>query len=198
MGPVGDITQILAKLKDGDSSSEAELVQVVYAELRKIAVGQLRRERGDHTLQPTALVHETYLRLLGAHRSAWHNREHFFRAAARAMRHILVDYARAAKAERRGGDHQTRVELSDLSGFVESKADEILAVEQVLDRLEARSPRQKTIVEMKFFGGLTDEEIASILDISVRTVKRDWSVARAWLHGEIYGSERSTAAPSAP
>lgn len=189
---MGDITRILERLNEGDRSYEGELVQAVYTELRKIAAGQLRRERGDHTLQPTALVHETYLRLLGTHRSAWKNREHFFRAAARAMRNILVDHARAAQASRRGGS-SARVEFTDLSAFVESKADEILAVEQVLDRLETKSPRQKTIVEMKFYAGLTDEEIGAILSLSTRTVKRDWAVARAWLHGEIHHNDASAA-----
>jgi RNA polymerase sigma factor (TIGR02999 family) len=187
---MADITSILERLKDGDKSCEAELVRAVYAELRKIAASQLRRERGSHTLQPTALVHETYLKMLGPHRSAWNNREHFFRAAARAMRNILVDHARAAQAARRGGA-KIPVEITDLNAFVESKTDEILAVEQVLDRLESKSPRQKTIVEMKFYAGLTDEEIGAILNLSTRTVKRDWAVARAWLHGEIRGSNGS-------
>lgn len=189
---MSNITQTLERLKRGDNSAEADLVQLVYADLRRIAASQLKRERGNHTLQPTALVHETFLKLLRREPGAWNNREHFFRAAARAMRFVLVDYARAANAERRGGE-LTRVELQDWSVAVTTKSEEILTLDRVLDKLEQKSPRQKTIVEMRYYSGLTEEEIANILNLSVRTVKRDWAVARAWLHGEIYRSRSASA-----
>lgn len=176
---------MLERVRLGDRDAMAMLIDLVYAELKKIARRELARERPDHTLQPTALVHETYLRLIGKSNIVWENRAHFFGAAATAMRHILVDHARAARAHRRGGG-QPLVSLDDpaVAAEDESRIDDVLAVDEVLDRLGRISARQKTIVEMRFYAGFTEDEIAEILQLSVRTVKRDWAVARAWLHGE--------------
>jgi RNA polymerase sigma-70 factor (ECF subfamily) len=184
MGEQGEITLVLERLRAGETDAEAELMRLVYGELRKIAANQLRRERANHTLQPTALVHETYLRLIGKQNVGWENRAHFFGAAARAMRHILVDHARAARAQRRGAGLPA-VEMTELVAAIDGRVDEILAVDEALDRLNQISPRQKTIVEMRFYAGFTEEEIAEILHLNVRQIKRDWATAKAWLHGEM-------------
>jgi len=185
----GEITAILKRLRNGEKSAEAELIQLVYGELHRLAVGKLRRERQGHTLQPTALVHETYLRMLG-NTANWENRSHFFGAAACAMRRILVDHARSVNAQRRGGGLDS-VELTDALAISESRIEEILALDQVLDRLSRISKRQKAIVEMRFFAGFTEDEIAEILQLSERTVKREWAAARAWLHGEVHGTRKA-------
>jgi RNA polymerase sigma-70 factor (ECF subfamily) len=192
----GEITQVLRRLRSGEKGAEAELIQLVYGELHRIAVGKLRRERPGHTLQPTALVNETYLKMMGKGAVNWENRAHFFGAAACAMRRILVDHARGVKAQRRGGG-QDAVELTDVLAISEAGIEEILVVDQVLDRLNQISERQKSIVEMRFFAGFTEEEIAEILQLSDRTVKREWATARAWLHGEMHRGkhENRQAAP---
>lgn len=183
-----EITRVLERVRLGDRAAMETLVDLVYGDLKRIAKRELGKERGDHTLQPTALVHETYLRLLGKSKTAWENRAHFFGAAATAMRHILVDHARATRAQRRGGGRQA-VPIEETSAIAadETRLEEVLAVDEVLDRLEQISARQKTIVEMRFYAGCTEEEIAEMLQLSTRTVKREWAVARAWLHGECAG-----------
>jgi RNA polymerase sigma factor (TIGR02999 family) len=183
----GEITLALEHLRQGDSDAQNHLIRLVYDQLRRIASRQLRSERPNHTLQSTALVHEAYLCLLGKSGGDWKDRAHFFGAAACAMRHILVDHARAARAQRRGGA-AVPVEMSDMLAGIESRVDEILAVDQALGRLREISPRQESIVEMRFYAGFTEEEIAEILQLSPRTVKREWAVARAWLHGEMRGT----------
>jgi RNA polymerase sigma factor (TIGR02999 family) len=188
----GNITEVLRRLGDGEKSAEAELIKLVYGELHQIAAGKLRRERPGHTLQPTALVNETYLKMMGKGAVNWENRAHFFGAAACAMRRILVDHARCVKAQRRGGGHDN-VELLDGLAISESGIEEILVLDQFLDRLSRISQRQKTIVEMRFFAGFTAEEIAEILKVSDRTVKREWATARAWLHGEMHGAKPPSA-----
>jgi RNA polymerase sigma factor (TIGR02999 family) len=180
----GEITQVLKRLRTGEKAAERDLIQLVYGELHRIAAGKLRRERPDHTLQPTALVNETYLKMMGKGLGNWENRAHFFGAAACAMRRILVDHARGVKAQRRGGGQDT-AELTEGVAISEARIEEILVVDQVLDRLSRISERQKTIVEMRFFAGFSEEEIAEILQLSDRTVKREWATARAWLHGEM-------------
>ncbi len=186
MVPFGEITRALQGIRSGDPDAKTQLIQLVYDELRLIAARQLRRERAGHTLQSTALVHETYLRLLGKSACDWKDRAHFFGAAACAMRHILVDHARAADAQRRGGG-ASPVEMTDMIAAIEDRTDEILGVDQALHRLHEISPRQESIVEMRFYAGFTEEEVAEILHLSTRTVKREWSVARAWLRGEMRG-----------
>jgi RNA polymerase sigma-70 factor, ECF subfamily len=161
------------------------LASSLYRELHRLAVGKMRFERGNHTLQPTALVNEAYLRLAGQSDSMWQDRTRVLGLAANAMRHILVDYARAHNAEKRG-DGQVQVTLiEDLVEGAKNSTADILAVDEALTRLAAFDPRQANILEMHFFGGLTFDEIALELGVSSRTVKRDWTMARAWLRQEL-------------
>jgi RNA polymerase sigma factor (TIGR02999 family) len=179
-----DVTQLLQKASLGDKQAEADLLARVYRELHSIAIGHLRRERPGHTLQATALVHEAYLRLTLKADSDWKSRAQFFGFAAQTMRSILVDYARRKGAAKRGGNS---VHASIEEGAIVSSAHSELIEEmdEALKRLELLSPRQARVVELRFFTGLTEAEIAEVLDVSERTVKRDWRLARAWLHGEL-------------
>lgn len=179
----GDITVLLARAKEGDDSARCQLLTVVYGELRKQAARQLRGERANHTLQTTELVHEAYLRLVGSN-GGFNNRSHFFGAAAQAMRWILVDYAKAHRAKKRGGGN-ARVELDDQLGAIGVRHDEILGIDEALNRLKAWDRRQCQIVEMRFFGGMEEQEIAEVLNLSPRTVRREWRVARAWLKEQL-------------
>lgn len=183
-GPDEEITGLLARMTGGDKDAEARVLPLVYAELRKIANRYMRGERGDHTLQATALVHEAFLRLKGSGEMKWHDRAHFFAVIAQMMRRVLVDHARNVRAQKRVG-HQQRIPLESALVYAEHQSTELLAIDQALDRLSARDPRQCRVVEMRFFGGLEMEEIATVLGISSRTVKRDFSMARAWLYGEL-------------
>ena len=180
----GDVTQLLSAIDSGDRKAAEELLPLVYDELRRLAAHRLAGERCQHTLQPTALVNEAYLELVGQGDIDWRNRSHFFGIAAQLMRRILVNYARQKKAQKREGSRQ-RVELSDTLAIVEDRLDEIIAVDAALDRLAELDPRQARIVELRFFTGLTEDETAEALDISPRTVKREWTVAKAWLHSEL-------------
>jgi RNA polymerase sigma factor (TIGR02999 family) len=182
--PPGEITQLLKRLSGGDRAAESRLVPLVYAELRRLAARYMWRERRDHTLQPTALVHEAYLKLIEQRRVSWQSRTHFFCVAARLMRRILVDHAREVKASKRAGS-RFRVPLGPDIAATGEQSGELLAIDQALERLLEQNPRQARIVELRFFGGCSEEEIAQMLGISVRTVKRDWSVARAWLYAEL-------------
>jgi RNA polymerase sigma-70 factor (ECF subfamily) len=184
-----EITALLKQLQAGKRDLEARLVEAVYPELRRIARRHLRDERAGHTLQPTALVNEAYLQLTGQLRKDWKNRSHFFAVAAQLMRRILVDYARTKNAQKRDGG-RTRVELGDTLAVSAGHLEEIILIDAALDRLAQWDLRQSKIVELRFFGGLTENEVAEVLGISLRTVKRDWNVARAWLHGEL-NPERS-------
>lgn len=179
-----EVTQLLARFRLGDRDAQSQLVPLVYAELRRMAHIRLRRERRDHTLGPTALVHEVFLRLTAGNQPEWEDRVHFFAVAGRLMRQILVDYARQHRARKRGGSRE-RVPLGEELVFSEGKSDELLVLDEALSRLAEQDERQSRIVEMKFFGGLNVEEIAEVLQVSPRTVKREWTVARAWLHQEI-------------
>lgn len=187
MDDTGEITRLLAELREGKQEAESRLVEAVYPELRRIAARYLRAERPGHTLQATALVNEAYLQLVGQTGKGFQNRAHFFAVAAQLMRRILVDYARQRKALMREGARQ-RVELSDVFAIGDEKLEEVLAIDEALTRLAGWDPRQCRVVELRFFGGLTEEEVAEVLGIGVRTVKRDWNVARAWLHGELNGA----------
>jgi len=182
--PPGEITQLLVKARNGDHEAESALVPLVYDELRRLARRYMRHERPDHTLQATALVHEAYLKLIEQREITWQNRAHFFGVAAQLMRRILVDHARARLAEKRGGSQQ-KIALDVALAFSPVQSEQFLALDEALDRLSQLDPRQGRIVELKFFGGLSDEEVAEMLAISTRTVKRDWSVARAWLFREL-------------
>ncbi|HMD84612.1 MAG TPA: sigma-70 family RNA polymerase sigma factor [Terriglobia bacterium] len=179
-----EITQLLARFRRGDRQAESQLIPLVYGELRHLAAACLGRERRDHTLQPTALVHEAFLRMAGKDQPDWQNRAHFFAIAARLMRQILVDYARHRGRVKRGGSCE-RLPLEEALVFSAGKSAELLALDEALDRLAQQDERQCRIVEMKFFGGLSIEEIAAVLETSPRTVKRDWTMARAWLHQQI-------------
>ena len=169
----------------GDSTGEIDrMVPLVYQDLRRIAHRQLRGERGDHTLDTGALVHEAYLKLSRLDRIEWRDRSHFVAAAAGAMRRILVDYAVARKTRKRGGAHQ-RVPLEDVIVLTDDNAQELLALDDALRRLAAESERAARIVEWRFFGGMSIEETAEVLEISPATVKREWTLARAWLNREL-------------
>jgi RNA polymerase sigma-70 factor, ECF subfamily len=184
MSDAHDITRLLSELSRGDPQAASKLIPVVYDELRHLAAGYMRRERPDHTLQPTALVHEAYVKLLAQRSVDWQGRAHFFGVAAQLMRRILIDHARGHLRQKRGGEHQ-KVLLDEALVFSEQQSAEILAVDESLKRLEKVDPRQARVVELRFFGGLNVEETAEVLKVSAKTVKRDWSVARAWLYADI-------------
>lgn len=183
----GDITRLLGELVKGDRTIQQQLLQLVHGELHRMARRYMRAERADHTLQPTALVNEVYLRLVAQGMPSLSNRSHFFALAAQAMRRILVDYARATRSQKRGGDLQ-QVDLDGVTMFTEEDAEEMIALDRALSRLEKLDQRQSRIVELRFFMGLPEEEVAEALEISVRTVKRDWRIAKAWLHAELTSS----------
>lgn len=179
-----DITQLLHKLQDGDISAEEKLVPILYKELHRLAAHYMRRERGDHTLQPTALVNEAYLRLVRTPNIDWESRTHFFGVAAQLMREVLVDHARAHLASKRGGN-VGKVSLDELRVYSPEKSGELVALDEALGRLAHQDQRMSRVVELRFFGGLTFGQIATILKVSEKTAKRDWQLARAWLRGEI-------------
>ena len=181
----GEITQILADLRGTDRKTAlGRLLPLVYGELRALARVHLRHERPDHTLQPTALVHEAYLRLLGGQDPPWNDRAHFFRAAAEAMRRILIEHARKRGRIKRGGD-RVRVRISGVHLGIEQDPDELLALDEAIRRLEEQDPRIADLVRLRFFAGLSVEETAKVLEVSARTVKREWSFARAWLYNAL-------------
>ena len=179
-----EVTNLLIQLTRGDRGAEDRLMPLVYAELRRMAASRLRRERADHTLQATALVNETYLRLIEIDTIDWQSRSHFFALAAKLMRRILVDHARARRARKRGGSRES-INLDDVLVFTTPRSEQMIALDDALNRLGTYDPRQGQIVELRFFGGLSEEEIAAHLGISVRTVKRDWRMAKAWLYKEL-------------
>lgn len=179
-----DVTQWLERWSEGDREALDALTPAVYQELRRIAAAYLRRERSDHTLQPTALVHEAFIKLIDQRHMQWKNRAHFFGVAAQMMRRILVDHARARAADKRGGG-RSHLLLDDAMDVAAVNQVDVLAVDDALHRLAEIDPDQVRIVELRFFGGLTIEEAAEVLGWSSGTVKREWSVARAWLHREL-------------
>lgn len=180
-----EITALLRRLASGDQSGAETLFRLLYAELKRLAGARLHAERDGHTLQPTALVHEAYIRLVNCRGIEWQSRAHFFAVAAQAMRRILADYARSRNAIKRGGLQGPALELDERVDVAEGQSPLIEALDEALDRLSEQNPRQARIVEMRFFGGLTEEEIAEIEGLSSRTVKREWNKARAWLRGEL-------------
>ncbi len=177
-----DTTELLQRVTHGDKLAEAELMPRVYRELHRIATSYLRRERKDHTLQPTALVNEAYLRLISKPDLPWKDRSHFFGVAARAMRRILVDYARQRDTAKRSG---IKLPLEDGLAVSDEQCELVQEMDQALERLAQLHPRQAQVVELRFFAGLNEEECAEVMRISSRTVKRDWVMARAWLYGEL-------------
>ena len=188
------VTQLLQAMRTGDPVAAETLLPLIYKELHRLARGYMRRERPDHTLQPTALIHEAYLKL--AHQDVdWQNRDHFLGVAANVMRRVLVDYARAHKAERRDGGLK-RVDLDEGLAISPARMEQVLIIDEVLGRLEAEHPRQARVVEMRYFGGLSVEQIGEILGVAPRSVKRDWALARIYLLRELGPDARHTLATS--
>ncbi|HLK31460.1 MAG TPA: sigma-70 family RNA polymerase sigma factor [Terriglobales bacterium] len=179
-----EVTVLLSAITKGDAEAASRLVPLVYGELRRLAASYMRRERPDHTLQATALVHEAYLKLVEQRAANWQSRAHFFGVAAQLMRRILIDHARGHLRQKRGGE-QHKVSLEEALVFSDQHAEEVLAVDESLNRLAKLDPRQARVVEMRFFGGLEVEEVAEVLQVSAKTVKRDWSVAKAWLYADL-------------
>jgi RNA polymerase sigma factor (TIGR02999 family) len=183
----GDSDQITLLLNDwskGDKPALEQLMPLVYDELRRMARNYMRRQPSNHTIQTTELIHEAYLKLAGNGEHDWQNRAHFFGVAAKAMRHTLVDYARSKQSERHGGG-QERVPLDENIAISNGRTEELVALDEALRTLEAIDPRKGLVVELKFFGGLTNEEMAEVLEVSTETVKRDWRFARNWLLREL-------------
>jgi len=185
-----NVTQLLIGWGQGDKEALDRLVPIVYDELRRQAARYLRHERAGHTLQTTALIHEAYIRLIDQKNVHWQNRAHFFGIAAQLMRRILVDHARTRKRAKRGGS-DIRVPLEDAVAIAKAPQLDVVALDEALNRLAEIDEQQGKIVELRFFSGLTVEETAEVLGISPATVKRDWSMAKAWLHREISSDEQS-------
>ena len=183
-----NVTQLLLAWKGGDKDALDKLIPIVYDELRRQASRYLRRERAGHTLQTTALIHEAYVRLVDQKNVQWQNRAQFFGIAAQLMRRILVDHARAKHRAKRGGSN-IKVSLTDAMALTKDPNQNLLEIDEALTRLAAIDEQQSKIVELRFFSGLSVEETATALEISPATVKRDWSVAKAWLHREIERNE---------
>lgn len=182
------VTQVLAEWRRGDEAALDRLAPLIYPELRRIAGRQLRRERPDHTLQPTALVHEVFLQLVDQRHATWENRAQFFAVAAHLMRRILVDHARSRHALKRGGAiTKVALDVRAVDVSADPIAAEVLAVDQALERLAQQDPDQARIVELRFFAGLSVEETAHVMQRSARTVKREWRLAKAWLFRELQG-----------
>ena len=187
--PDDNITHLLVELRAGNAEAMARLMPVVYRELRRLAAHYMQHERPGHTLQPTALVHEAYLRLVGQTDRNWQNRAHFFAVAAQAMRAVLVDHARANLAQKRGGG-QVHVELDDAFKLTAPEPRAVLVLDEVLKRLEQIDPRASRVVELRWFVGLRVEEVAQAMGISEKTVRRDWNFAKAWLQAEMDTKDR--------
>ncbi|HEY6333648.1 MAG TPA: sigma-70 family RNA polymerase sigma factor [Blastocatellia bacterium] len=183
-----NITQLLADWGRGDKAALDKLMPIVYQELRKLAGHYMRGERQGHTLQTTALVNEAYTRLVGYERIEWQNRSHFFAISAQVMRRILIDHARSHLYQKRGGG-AVKVSLDQAAGLSEQRAEELIAVDRALEELAVMDPRKSQIVELRFFGGLSVEETAEVMNISTPTVQREWRKAKAWLHKAIEGGE---------
>jgi RNA polymerase sigma factor (TIGR02999 family) len=183
-----DLTKLLAASGKGDADAAAQLFPLVYKELHRLASGYMRQERADHTLQPTALVHEAFLRLFGgdADSGRFENREHFMATAALAMRHILVNHARAAKTQKRGGGRPLQI-LEDAVAAFDNSATDLIALDEALHRLAEKDKNQARLVEMRFFGGMTNDECAAVLGVSRRSIQYEWAHARAWLRGQLEG-----------
>jgi RNA polymerase sigma factor (TIGR02999 family) len=181
----GEVSVLLQQISHGDSHAIDRLIPLVLHELRTLAKLQLRSERSDHTLQPTALVNEAFIRLVNDQARDWQSRAHFIGVSASIMRRILVDHARRREALRRGGRSRSEVDIEDCAALSDQQTEELLALNMALDKLEEMSPRQRQVVELRYFGGLTSDEAAEVLHVSPITVKRDWLAAKAWLKGQL-------------
>jgi len=180
----GEVTRLLAEVRNGDEQALQQLIPLVYQELRRLAAHFMKKERPDHSLQPTELVHEAYLRLVGRELPEWQDRAHFFAVAAQVMRNLLVDHARARRRGKRGGG---AIRVSDVPEPGIEGSDELIAIGEALERLAKIDPRQSRIVDLRYFGGMSIEEIATVMEISERSVSRDWQMAKAWLRAEVRG-----------
>ena len=183
-GAPGDVTRLLLAWSDGDDAALQRLIPLVHAELRRLAGHYMARERQGHTLQTSALINEAYLRLVDARGVRWQNRAHFFGVSAQVMRRILVDFARARQNLKRGGGARP-VLLDEAMVAAPERSADLLALDEAMERLAALSPRQSRVVELRYFGGLTEDEMANVLSVSPRTVRNDWALARAWLYREL-------------
>jgi RNA polymerase sigma factor (TIGR02999 family) len=183
---MSDVTQVLQAIRSGDGRASEELLPMVYAELRQLATARMNHEADGQTLQATALVHEAWLRMVGDGHRTWQNRAHFFGAAAEAMRRILVENARRKSRLKRGGG-QIRLDIDDLDLAATSPDDKVLLMDEALQQLRVKDPDKARIVVMKFFGGLTNQEVAENLGVTERTVERQWAYAKAWLFQKIRG-----------
>ena len=183
-----DITALIRASRGGNAGAFGQLVEAVYPELHSIALRYLRRQRGDSTLQCTALIHEAYLRLAQAPKWEWNDRAHFLGVAAHVMRGILVDYARAKRTAKRGGGALT-VALAECHSAAQAPAVEVLDIHEALEELEKTQPGQSRVVELRYFGGFSIEEVAELMGISASTVKREWMVAKTWIHRRLLGRE---------
>jgi len=180
-----NVSQLLVKWGEGDQAALDKLMPLVYSELRRLAGNYLRRERQNHTLQPTALVNEAYLKLIDQKSARWQNRAHFYGVAAQLMRRILVDHARQHQAAKRGGPSQERLSITSVGQLGEKPDLDLLALHEALEELKTFDPQQERIVELRYFGGLSIEETAEVMGIGHATVERDWKMARAWLRRKL-------------
>lgn len=187
----GEVTILLQQISHGDVQAVDKLIPFVLDELRRLAKFQLQQERPDHTLQPTALVNEAYIRLIGDQARDWQNRAHFIGVSASVMRRILIDYARRRHARKRGAASTATFDIEQYPALSDSQTEELLSLNIALEKLEALCPRQCRIVELRYFGGLSTEETAEVMNLSTITVKRDWSAAKAWLKGQLRGGDMS-------
>lgn len=193
MTPDPSVTQALLDLSRGERAALDRLLPVIYEHLHRIAERELRRERPDHTLSPTALVHEAYLKLVQLDRISWQGRDHFFGACAQVMRRILISYARMKRAEKRGGPLAEPVTLENAVVAATERPEELMALDEALSRLALLNERQARVVECRFFGGMDVDQTAHVLSISPATVKRDWALARAWLNRELVADRGAVA-----
>lgn len=182
--PPGEVTQLLQAWSGGDGAALEQLTALVHDELRRLAARYMRRERPGHTLQTSALINEAYLRLVDARHVQWQNRAHFFAVSAQVMRRILIDVARSRQNLKRGGGARP-ISLDEALAASPERSADLLALDEALERLAVLSPRQSQVVELRYFGGLTEDEMAEVLHVSPRTVRHDWGLARAWLYREL-------------
>lgn len=183
-GEPHELTRLLRDWRAGDRAAVNEIIARVYPDLRRLAGHYMRDERAGHTLQPTALIHELYLKLMAGEPADWQNRAHFMAVAAQQLRRMLIDHARAIHAERRGGG-RLKLSVEDVEGWLGRSEEDLFAINHALEKLEKLEPRCAQVIELRFFGGLKEDEAAEVLGISVATLKRDWTFARAWLIGEL-------------
>ena len=181
----GDVTGLLAQLREGKQDAAQALIPLIYADLRRMAGAYMQGERRGHTLQSTALVHEAYVRLTGGEPVEWQNRAHFFAIAAHTMRQVLLDYARRRHADKRGGTGACKVDLDAELLVGADSLENVIAIDEVLERLAKIDPRQSRLIELRFFAGLSVEESAEVMGVSAVTIKREWRSAKAWLHREL-------------